>query len=231
MDVPALVELAQSRVTRPFSEQECSRFRLESVLCPAPAAMSAPDQEEPEPATDPAEARAVLEEIAEAIAADDVSRALETFASDAFVGGWVLDTERVPDSARTPPGQMTDTDIRDTFRGGLEIAVARGTRMHGIECNQSVDGSVFCVYAVDGWVDPTRMLIMNLEIVMSEGRITRWLNWRPGGPGYDDFRAWMAFLHQQSDEDLHDCLDLALNDPSCVEVVALFLDEFRQTAD
>ena len=103
--------------------------------------------------------------------------------------------------------------------------------MHGIECSQSIDGSVFCVYAVDGWVDPTRMLIMNVEVVVSEGRITTWFNWRPGGPGFDDFRAWMAFLHQQSDEsdeDLHRCLELGLNDRSCVEVVAPFLDEFRQ---
>ena len=49
--------------------------------------------------TDPAEARAALDEIADAIAADDVDRALQTFASDAWVGGRVLDTERFPGAA------------------------------------------------------------------------------------------------------------------------------------
>ena len=41
---------------------------------------------------------------------------------------------------------------------------------------------------------------MNVEVAVSEGRITGWFNYSPGGPGYDDFRAWMGFLDRQSDE-------------------------------
>ena len=36
IDVPALIELAQSQLTRQFTEQECTRFGLESARCPSP---------------------------------------------------------------------------------------------------------------------------------------------------------------------------------------------------
>ena len=213
VDVPALLDLARERVTRKFTVQECTRFQLESTRCSAPVDQPAPDEDEEDESepTDPAQARAALVEISNAIAGDDVDRALEVFAPDGWVEGWVIDTE-----LSTFSGQLNDPDVRNAFRGALDSAAARSVRMQEIECSPSVGGEVFCLYAVAGWVDPTRMLIMNVGVEVSEGRITGWFNFSPGGPGYDDFRDLMAFLYEYEapDKDLGDCLEVALNDRS-----------------
>ncbi|MGI9624565.1 MAG: WD40 repeat domain-containing protein, partial [Acidimicrobiales bacterium] len=223
VDVPALIELAESRATRQFTAQECDRFRLVSDRCRDPADAE-PDVAETVP-THPEAARTALLALRETIAAGDAAGALDLFAPDAFVVGWVIDTT-IPGGL----GSLEEPRMLSFFRGGLESAAAANLELDSLECSQGASGGTFCSYEVAGPIDPERTLEKNLGIEIADDRIVGWFNLTSSGPGAGDLRAFGEYLVQRTEEEpaeaVEECMEIHFNDASCRETLAPYIADF-----